>query len=143
MSRAKRVAWGTLGILAGIATGTVLSVTFLDGPGALVDAVTRELDPHATDSISIGICRTALLWSSLIGAIAVPLWMGLGLLRRSGRIDALWLGAVLGAPFALLFEGSDRLAFAPRLAAVGAAAGIVTWLVSHRTPGRRPPQVTP
>jgi hypothetical protein len=151
MAMETSVARGVLGILAGVAAGAVLSVAFLVGPGAILDDITRAFDAgrHFTsgsplptrmgDSISLGVWKTAFFWSAIVGAIAVPLWMGLGRLGRSGRIDALWLGALVGAPFGLLFDGNDKLVFAPRLAAVGALAGLVTWFVSHRRQRMREP----
>ena len=147
---AVRMGRGLIGILAGVAAGAGLSVVFLVGPGEVLADITRVLDvgyhvaigrpltARIDDPISVGVWGAAVTWAAAAGAVAVPLWIGLGRLGRSGRIDALWLGALVGAPFGLLFEGADKLMFAPRLAAVGAIAGLVTWFAAHwRTKARR------
>lgn len=145
----RKVRRGGLGILAGIAAGTVLAVAVESGPVAVGHDLARVfiaayhyvttgrallVEPFSYFISSLA-WQTAIVWSVLIAAAAVPLWMALGRFGRSRWIHALLLGAVLGGAVGAVFEADQILNILNmlKIAGVGAAAGLVTWIVAHRT----------
>jgi hypothetical protein len=141
---------GACGIVAGVTSGTVLGIGIVAGPAAVYHDVTRAInfllhfivsDP-ITESISDSLDETAwevaLIYSISVGAVAVavPIWIGLGWLRRNTIIDALLLGAALGGAVGYFIVNGGPMG-ALKFGAVGACAGLTSWVVSHRGLTRR------
>lgn len=143
----RRKLWrGALGVAAGVGSGAVLAIATVAGPAAVSHdaaraievlshlAISAPLAASVSDRIDAGAWQAALTYSMAVAIAAVPIWIGLGRLRRNRPIDALWLGAALGGALGYFVGGpSAALRFGP----VGAAAGLITWTVSHAGLARR------
>jgi hypothetical protein len=136
-----RKVWrGATGLAAGIAAGAVLAIAVVGGPAAVGHDATRAINvlyhlvisapltESVSDSLDAAAWQAALTYSMAVGIAAVPIWIGLGRLRRNTRLDALWLGAALGGALGYFVGGSLA---ALKFGAVGAGAGLITWVVSH------------
>jgi hypothetical protein len=146
-----------LALIAGILTGTVLAVLCVDGPA---DAITHTAQlltslfngpsapvPGAAvpmgRTIIVAEWRVALIYSTIVGVVAAPIWYGMG---RMG-LNRLWQGVVLGLILGALagglvfYKSSDGVSAAllkeaAIFSVVGAVSGAVTWFVGHRRRAR-------
>lgn len=143
----RRKFWrGAFGLVAGVACGTVLAIGTVAGPAGIYHDANRAISflyhfansaPFAesvSDAVDAAAWQAALVYSTAVGAVAAPIWIGLGRLRRNTGIDALWLGAVLGAAVGYLIGGPSA---ALKFGAVGACAGLITWVAAHAGLARR------
>ena len=138
-----RMRCSAFGISAGILTGTIFAVTVINSPAGAWHDVARFLSAayhYVTghpltetlgDTISRAVWEVSFYFSVAIAICATLLWILLGHVRRNAWIDALWLGAVLGGVAGAVNFADERLAFAAGFSLVGAAAGLVTWLVTQ------------
>ena len=139
-------------LIAGVLTGTVLAVLGVVGPADAVPHTVQLLTslfgghpaagPGEAEpmwrTIIVAEWRVALIYSAIVGAVAAPIWYGMGRRGWSRLMHGLGLGYILGAAAGgLVFYKSadglsiDLLTKIALLALVGAAAGAATWLAGR------------
>ena len=145
----RKLARGLIAILAGISSGAVLGVFAVAGPVQVYRDAVRALNvsyhfllghmlyESIWDTIAVATWEASLIYSSIVGLVAIPIWIGLGRIRRNRIVDALLLGAALGGSVGYVFENGGPL-WALKFGVVGACAGLVTWTVSHRAASTQP-----
>jgi hypothetical protein len=139
----ERILWGVAGLAAGVCAGAVLAVIAVAGPAAAWGDVARGADfawhlatgrrlPAQPGDLMAGAAwKVSLLYALGVGLVAFPIWVLIARLGRKMRVDAVVLGALLGGALGFAMEKADW-AFTLRIAAVGAASGLLVWAVSHR-----------
>jgi hypothetical protein len=139
--RRPSLANGLRGVLIGVVLGAILAIVAMGAPATLLQDPARALEAvyHFALAAPVGragfgelpgwtVWQLALAGSAVLGGVAAIVWIALGRLGRSGAVDAILLGAILGAGAGLAGFGGALAAL--KLGVVGACAGIVAWLVA-------------
>ena len=141
-----------LAFVAGVLTGTVLAVLGVEGPADAITHTARLLasllhglsgaPPEDTGSlwrvVVVAEWRVALTYSAILGALAAPIWYGLGRIGANRLWHAATLGLLLGAIAGALvfFKAADgpSAEYIEKIAVfglVGSAAGLAEWAVGR------------